>query len=129
MSGVSKRFLLCKRAGEADFDQVFSFPGGKVEQGDRTILAGMVREISEELGDAFRFDLVSKRSFLVEYVRKDGAHMTLPHFFATCEEAPRILLNRDEYSDFCWATLGEIASMKVIENVTEICAMHPSLAD
>ncbi|MDR2190025.1 MAG: NUDIX hydrolase [Candidatus Peribacteria bacterium] len=43
------KVLLCKRVGEADFNETFSFPGGKIERSDGDIWKGMQREKKEEL--------------------------------------------------------------------------------
>jgi ADP-ribose pyrophosphatase YjhB (NUDIX family) len=58
--------LLAKRKGEADFDGVFSFIGGKMETTDETLLAGMQREKNEEVGDEVRLRIfLSKKKVLL----------------------------------------------------------------
>lgn len=39
------KVLLARRKGEADYDGVFSFIGGKMEMTDESLLAGMKREV------------------------------------------------------------------------------------
>ena len=49
--------LLCKRKGERDYDEVFSFAGGKMETADASIAEGIKREKNEELGENFKVKL------------------------------------------------------------------------
>ena len=44
------KVLLCKRKGEADYDGIFSFIGGKMETTDISIIEGLKREKDEETG-------------------------------------------------------------------------------
>lgn len=128
-SRASGKFLLCERVGEADLNGLYSFPGGKVETIDASIVSGLHREIDEELGSEFSYDILTERCILVEFVRKDGAHMTLPHFFANSSQESPISLNTSEYSSYLWAGLDEMSELALIENVPQICAMHPSIMD
>jgi len=74
--------LLCQRKGEADFDQTFSFAGGKVETDDGDIWAGMQREKNEELGTQCRIQLYKDFCSFAYFIKKDGSHMILPHHIA-----------------------------------------------
>ena len=50
LSTDKQSVLLAQRKGEADYDGVFSFIGGKLETTDESLLAGMRREKNEEIG-------------------------------------------------------------------------------
>ncbi|MEM7705744.1 MAG: NUDIX hydrolase [Pseudomonadota bacterium] len=128
LNPASKEFLLCKRKGEADFDRTYSFPGGKTELSDESIEAGIQRELAEELGSVFAYELSSQLCFLVEYVRSDSKHMTLPHFFGVASKEQHIDLNAEEYNDYAWTRIEDMAKISVIKNVPMICALHPLLS-
>ncbi len=74
--------LLCRRAGEADFDGVFTFIGGKMEHGDLTIIEALRREKNEEVGSGVSLSVLIRYSVNVEFVKSDGSRMILPHYLA-----------------------------------------------
>ncbi|MCA9486513.1 NUDIX hydrolase [Candidatus Woesearchaeota archaeon] len=100
------KILLCKRKGEADFDGIFSFPGGKMETSDASLENGVRREKREELGTKCRikvfFDFVTNEF----YVKKNGTSMVLPHYYGIFEEG-EIEIN-EEYSEYKWVKLSEL---------------------
>jgi len=89
--------LLCRRKGEADYDGVFSFIGGKMETTDESIVAGLKREKDEEVGPDFRIRVYPKFTPNILFRKKDGSSMILPHYLAI-HEAGEIELN-EEYSE------------------------------
>ncbi|MBU0545852.1 NUDIX hydrolase [Patescibacteria group bacterium] len=105
-----KSVLMCKRKGEADFDSVFSFIGGKMETTDAGIVDGLRREKNEEVGESFKIKIFPTFTTNVFYAKKDGNAMILPHFFAI-HESGEIELN-EEYSEYKWVPLNEVASFE-----------------
>ena len=93
------KVLLCKRNGEADYDGVFSFIGGKMETTDESIVKGIEREKNEEVGKDFKINLYKKFSLNMLFRKKDGNAMVLPHYLAIYESG-EVDLNKDEYSEY-----------------------------
>jgi len=111
--------LLCKRHGEEDFDGVFSFPGGKMDDADKTMEDGIKRELLEELGGDLNYDLRMNIAINKEYTRKDGEYMVLPHYLAIYKGG-EIEINQQEYSDYTWVGLEEVDDINCIPNIKEI---------
>ena len=111
--------LLCKRKGEADYDSVYSFPGGKMEITDGSIITGLQREKNEELGESFKIKLASTYSYNVRFVKNDGSIMILPHYLAIYGSG-NISLS-DEYSEFQWVSLNSLNGFEPkIPNIPEV---------
>jgi len=102
--------LLCKRAGEADLDEVFSFPGGKMETTDESLIAGMQREKNEEIGVAAKIKLYPQFSTNLLYKKKDGNTVVLPHYLAIFKSG-EIHIN-EEYSEYCWVKIQNLRSFE-----------------
>ena len=100
------KVLLCRRKGEADYDGVFSFIGGKMETTDGSILAGLKREKNEEVGPSFKIRIYPIYSVNHYFVKKDGSHMILPHYYAIYESG-NMRLN-EEYSEYKWIPVIEL---------------------
>lgn len=114
------KVLLCRRAGEADLDGVFTFIGGKMEHGDATIIDGLRREKDEELGTDVHLGVLSRYSVNVEFDKADGSRMILPHYLADWLDGDIKL--SPEYSEHRWvpaAQLGDLTPM--VPNVPKIC--------
>jgi 8-oxo-dGTP pyrophosphatase MutT (NUDIX family) len=110
--------LLARRKGEADFDETYSFIGGKMETTDRNIVEGLMREKCEEIGTTARLLICPLVSYNVHFVKKDGSAMILPHYYAQYLDGD-ITLN-DEYSDFTWVPLKELEAFEPkIANIPE----------
>ena len=105
-----KKVLLCKRKGEADFDGVFSFIGGKMEITDSSIIDGLRREKNEEVGSTFKVRVFPKFSINVLFRKKDGNSMILPHYLAIHEKGD-IQLN-EEYSEYKWVDLDTLQTFE-----------------
>lgn len=111
--------LLAKRKGEADYDGVYSFVGGKMENSDTSFVEGLRREKNEEIGLQASVEIYPTLSVNEYYVKNSGQAMVLPHHFAVYRGG-EIILN-DEYSDYVWVPVSEIASFEPkIETVQPI---------
>ena len=100
------KVLLAKRKGEADYDGVYSFIGGKMETTDTDLRAGIKREVTEEIGTDVQIEVLLDFSFNEFYRKKSGDSMVLPHHIARYLGG-EIKLS-DEYSDFAWANVDAI---------------------
>lgn len=105
-----KSILLCKRKGEADYDGVFSFIGGKMEAGDTDLVQSLKREKSEEAGESFVIRILPTYTVNLFFVKKDGSRMILPHYYAL-HESGEVVLN-DEYSEYQWVAIDGIDSFE-----------------
>jgi 8-oxo-dGTP pyrophosphatase MutT (NUDIX family) len=109
--------LLAQRYGEADFDGMYSFIGGKMEITDDDIIAGMRREKIEEIGPDAKIRVNPSMSYSLSYRKQDGSTMILPHFVALYEGGD-IVLNTQEYSNYAWVPLDGLPTFEpVIETV------------
>src|SRR5258708_4796958 len=79
LSADRQSVLLAKRKGEADYDGVFSFIGGKMETTDTSFVAGMKREKTEEIGPNAVVAVLPDETRNVLFRKKDGNSMVLPH--------------------------------------------------
>jgi len=102
--------LLARRKGEADYDRVFSFIGGKMEITDESIIAGIQREKNEEVGGGFKIKLYPVFNSMILFFKKNGSRMVLPHYFAEHVDG-QIKLN-EEYSEYRWVPLNELNSFE-----------------
>lgn len=107
LSADKAKVLLCKRRGEADYDGVFSFIGGKMETTDTSILMGLKREKDEEVGADFKIALYPDFSHNILFRKSDGNAMILPHYLAF-HKSGEIDLREEEYSEYRWVGLDEL---------------------
>lgn len=113
--------LLARRKGEADYDGVYSFVGGKMETTDGGLLQGLQREKDEEIGAEVKIKICPLVSYNAYFTKKDGSAMVLPHYYAI-HESGDVVIN-EEYSDFKWVLLTELAAFgPKIENIDEVVA-------
>lgn len=105
-----KKVLLCKRKGEADYDGVFSFIGGKLETTDSSIFEGLRREKEEEIGKNCKIRVYPGFSLNLLFRKKDGNAMILPHYLAVYANG-EIILN-EEYSEHKWVPLAKLKSFE-----------------
>jgi ADP-ribose pyrophosphatase YjhB (NUDIX family) len=101
------KVLLAKRVGEKDFDEIYSFIGGKMETKDEEILEGLRREKNEEMGEDFKIKIYPIFNTMNFYIKKDGSHMILPHYYARYESG-EIKLN-EEYSEYKWVEIEKLS--------------------
>ena len=102
--------LLARRKGENDFDEVYSFIGGKMEVTDRSIIVGMQREKNEEMGSDFKIKLYPIFNVTAYFLKKDGSNMVLPHYY--CQHVSGEIKLNEEYSDYKWVPLNELESFE-----------------
>ncbi len=113
--------LMARRAGEADFDGVYTFIGGKTETTDGSLAEGLRREKNEEIGPDAKLKVCYKMScYQVWYTKKNGNSMVLPHHIAVYQGGD-IKLNPDEYDDYKWIPVADIEEYAQIpENVPAV---------
>ena len=123
-----EKVLLCRRAGEADLDGVFTFVGGKMEHDDLTIVDGLRREKDEELGADVHLAVLTRYSINVEFDKADGSRMILPHYLADWLGG-EIKLSA-EYSEHRWVTTDQLAGFTpIVPNVADICSQLARLRE
>jgi NADH pyrophosphatase NudC (nudix superfamily) len=112
--------LLARRTGEADYDGVYTFIGGKMETTDEDIIAGLKREKTEEIGAAEQVRICPYVSLNVLFRKKDGNAMILPHYYATYLGGD-IILGTDEYTDYAWVALDKLTGFEPkVPNIPEV---------
>jgi len=110
---------LAKRIGERDYDDVYSFIGGKMETNDADIIEGLRREKAEEVGSEFIIDLYPVYNVMKFFVKKDGNYMVLPHFYARHVRGGVKL--SPEYSGYKWVPISKLQSFEPkIPNIPEV---------
>tara|TARA_B100000989_G_C19526548_1_gene467213 strand:+ start:1849 stop:2307 length:459 start_codon:yes stop_codon:yes gene_type:complete len=105
-----QRFLILRRSNIDDRGGQWTIPGGHIDDKDRSIEAGAVRELDEET------DLMCDTSDLI-YL---GEPKPKKHYFLTLKwtgsvnvDKPNPITDEIEHDDWKWATIEEI---KDIEN-------------
>lgn len=117
-SDLSK-VLVAKRQGEQDYGGIFAYIGGKMENTDSTFIEGIRREKNEEVGENFKIKVFTTYSINLEYIKKDGSYMILPHYLCIHQKG-EIDLN-EEYSEYKWIELKDLESHEnLIENIPEL---------
>ncbi len=104
------KILLGKRKGEADYDGVFSFFGGKMEIKDASIIDGLKREKDEELGESFKISVYPLFTYNLGFTKKDGKKMVVPHYYGVYVSGEVQL--SDEYSEAQWVSLDALDSFE-----------------
>jgi len=102
----SESILLCKRKGENDYNEVYSFIGGKMEVEDGSIIKGLEREKREEVGEDCKIRVYTEFTTNVFFMKKSGDPMVLPHYYAEFIEG-EIVIN-EEYSDYKWVKIKDL---------------------
>ncbi len=104
------KVLLCRRKGEADYDGVFSFIGGKMEVSDKTIAESLKREKNEEVGEEFIIRICPKYCINILFTKNDGSKMVVSNYYSehVCGE---IKLSQ-EYSEYKWADINNLDSFE-----------------
>lgn len=119
LSADHQKVLLAKRKGEADYDGVYSFIGGKLETTDESLVAGMKREKDEEIGPSARVSVLPNESYNLLFRKKDGSSMVLPHIAGIYRGGELVL--SDEYSEYTWVSLLDLPSFEPkIANIPEL---------
>ncbi len=108
--------LLVRRFGEADYNEAYTFIGGKSETTDGSLVAGLQREKNEEIGTDAKLRVCYMMScYQVWYKKKNGNYMVLPHHVAI-HQSGEIRLNPAEYDDYKWVPLTEVDTYIQIPN-------------
>jgi 8-oxo-dGTP pyrophosphatase MutT (NUDIX family) len=119
LSPDKQSVLLAKRKGEADYDETYSFIGGKMETTDKTLLEGMKREKDEEIGQEAVVAVLPNESYNLLFRKKDGTSVVLPHI-AGMFVSGNIELD-EEYSDYQWVSLADLESFEPkIDNIPQL---------
>lgn len=110
--------LLARRKGEADYDGVFSFVGGKTETTDGSLLAGIEREKAEEIGALAKVKICWTMScYQMWFQKANGMTMVLPHHVGVYEGGD-VQLNPNEYAEYRWVPIAELGVLEPkIENI------------
>lgn len=120
------KVLLAKRKGEADYDGVYSFIGGKMETTDQDFKAGIKREVTEELGGDVQLEVLLDFTFNEFYRKKSGDSMVLPHHAAVYLGGEIIL--SDEYSEYVWVDIEDIDAFEPkIDTVASIVKKYKQI--
>lgn len=121
---TGNNILLCQRKWEADFNNTFSFSGGKIENSDNGIWDGMQREKNEELWVKCSLTVYKELCDFAYYIKNDGTHMILPHFLCIFQWWEIIL--SDEYSAYQRFPLSELEhTSNIIDTVVPVAKkMH-----
>jgi 8-oxo-dGTP pyrophosphatase MutT (NUDIX family) len=107
-----KTVLLAKRTGEADYDGMYTFIGGKTETTDGSLVGGLIREKDEEIGKDAKLKIcVGMSCYQVWYRKKNGNYMILPHHVAIFQGG-EITLNNDEYATYAWVPVGKLRTVE-----------------
>ena len=119
LSDALDSVLLAKRNGEADYDQTYTFIGGKMETSDAGFLEGAKREKDEEIGPKAKINIYSIETTNVLFRKKDGNSLILPHF--ACRYIGGEIKLNDEYSDYKWVPITELNEFEPkISNIPEL---------
>lgn len=102
--------LLCKRKGEADYDGVFSFIGWKMDNADQDVLAGIKREIQEEIWSDVSLQLLPYSYLPLSYMKKNGNAMLLPHYYV--QFLGWTITLSDEYSTYERVAVSELSAFE-----------------
>ena len=105
-----KSILLCKRKGENDYDGVYSFIGGKMENHEESFIEGLIREKNEEVGKDFRIEIYPLFTTNAIFRKKSSESMVLPHYYAKYLGG-EIKLS-DEYTDYKWVKIDKLDSFE-----------------
>lgn len=111
--------LLGRRKSEKDYNGVFSFFGGKMENTDTSILEGLRREKNEEIGSCCWIELYLEFSTNYTFQKQDGNYMIIPHYYAEFGGGKIMLCN--EYSEYKWLHVNRLDSFEPkIPTISEI---------
>lgn len=118
-SKSGKEVLLCKRKGENDYDGVYSFIGGKMENTDRDLIDAVRREKNEEIGQRCTLKLYPLFTINKYFQKKDGNYMILPHYYAEYNNG--VIQLSAEYSKYQWVLITDLKKFEPkISNIPEI---------
>ena len=105
----TKRFLFLLRAAKKH-NSTWAFPGGKVDH-DETVIDGLYREISEELGKKYWETYVEKQIPLEKFTSDDGTFEYHTYVLTTHSEFSPML--NHEHSGYCWVDFAGWRGLKL----------------
>ncbi|UKZ78956.1 hypothetical protein TrVFT333_006705 [Trichoderma virens FT-333] len=102
------RVLLVQRAAHDSMPNLWETPGGAVDSGDGSILAGCAREVREEVGLVARRmrRLVTEgegRERWSVFTNRDGTRVFCSFAFEVEVEGEEVVLDAEEHQAFVWA--------------------------
>ena len=101
--------LLKRREDETVYPGFYAFPGGKVE-GNETISQAFVKEVKEECGLDLEPGFVMIKEKAIG--RADGQTSKSLSFLATVKNPDSIVLDANDFTEFRWANLEELRTLK-----------------
>ena len=104
VSLTTKKFLLIERSNVVPAPNCWSFPGGKVDDGETTEEA-MIRELKEEIN----FDIKDRKTQLI-YTNETHAPYFKFYVYAVCVEKEFKPIFNYEISSFVWTDLDNLPS-------------------
>jgi ADP-ribose pyrophosphatase YjhB (NUDIX family) len=119
LSKDKNSILLCKRKGESDYNETFTFPGGKMKTSDESIMEGIKREKDEELGENLKIKMLKTYTTNLLFKKSNGKYMIIPHLLAIHQEGEIEL--SDEYSEYKWVTINNLEEFEPkIKNIPDV---------
>lgn len=105
------KYLLLRRAGEQDYQQMWSLPGGGIDEGETAIEAAF-REFKEECG--VEPNVIHLHGKLVY----PGPPVKYTTFLAQLSGTPRIKLNKREHDKYKWVSIKEARELDLHPGLT-----------
>ena len=109
-----QRFLIIRRSDIDERAGMWTIPGGHIDEDDRSIESGAVRELDEET------DLLVNTSDLV-YL---GQPKPQKYYFLTQKwsgnvkiDKPNPVTNKIEHDDWKWATINQIKTLTIVKSI------------
>jgi 8-oxo-dGTP pyrophosphatase MutT (NUDIX family) len=113
------KVLLARRKGETDYNEVFTFIGGKMETADESLVSAMKREKDEEIGAGAVVNVLPEETYNVLFQKQDGNAMILPHIAGVYISGEIQLSN--EYSEYAWVSVEVLDDFEPkVENIPSI---------
>jgi 8-oxo-dGTP diphosphatase len=116
------RVFAARRGPGGDLGSLWEFPGGKVEAGESDT-AALERELMEEFGA----NIHARRLLAEESFSHGGKERLLAGWLA--ELLPGSALVPKEHDAMRWATLGELASLDLVESDRKLLPHLTDLVD
>ena len=114
-----ERFLILRRASHPSdpWSGHFSFPGGRREEEDNSLLKTCIRETVEEVGVILTPEMVESRLPVTPAGRNMKNPIWVQPFIFILKEQPSIILNPKEIQSVCWLDSEEFQNKKIHREV------------